>query len=136
MQENSVLAFNVGDKAVVDKVITTNHITFTTYFKKTPQSSRIVLPIASWIVVRIKETGQQFDLSFPEQLSSQPLNNLAQNIWPQGISLYQVITKEREKIVHNSVSTDERKNVTKGGLTLVWSNSDIYPSDNKSNTPP
>ena len=76
------LAFNIGPKAVMEKQITTQHISFTTFFRHLPQPEKIILPVGAWVAVRVQETTHHFDLSFPEHLSKTP-----QDMWPQGINL-------------------------------------------------
>ena len=78
------LAFNVGQKAVLEKQITTHGISFTTFFKEHLHPERIVLPMECWVAVRVQETGHQFDLSFVELLQGQ---DKGMGVWPDGIGL-------------------------------------------------
>lgn len=80
------LAFNVGARAITDKQITTQHMAFYTYFKDSPLPQYIVLPVESWASVRVKETGQTFDLSFVEHLDAD--TNMGEGVWPAGIVLH------------------------------------------------
>lgn len=75
------LSFNVSPKAVFDKVISTDGLVFSTYFRHCAMPQRISLPAASWRAVRVKETNQYFDLAFPEQF----LQNFVH--WPLGVHL-------------------------------------------------
>ena len=113
------LAFNISQKAVIEKQITTQQITFTTYFTKHPHPAQIVLPTESWVAVRVKETGHHFDLSFAENTLAQ--DNTYDHIWPLGILLHQ--QEHMGNIVVDDMDVRLSKNTKKtGNLRLVWSN--------------
>ena len=105
------LAFNVSSKAVVEKTITTEGIEFVTYFKNKSNPERVFLPISCWKGVRIKETMQQMDLSFPETLEHQFIR------WPEGISLAPPQQTVPMAPQPKDVSSSGRK---ASQLSLVW----------------
>ena len=108
------MAFNVSSKAVLEKNISTEGLTFVTYFKNKNDPERVFLPISCWKHIRIKETNQQFDLSFQESLEHQFLR------WPNGISLstpQDVAQFEKHDDQLASIISGNRK---KGQLSLVW----------------
>lgn len=130
---NNLLAFKVGDKSVHNRVITTEHITFKTYFQASISLEDVLLPVDCWVSVRIKEAPYVFDLSFTENLSA-PIEH-RESIWPMGIPLlknpltatngpYEKGLNTPSKII--SAPTRIRK---KAVLSLVWSDGQRVQKD-------
>lgn len=122
---NNLLAFKVGDKSVHNRVITTEHVTFKTYFQGSVALEDVLLPVECWVSVRIKEAPYVFDLSFTENLSA-PIEN-RDSIWPMGIPLL------KNPLIEANTSYDKGLNIPskiisaptrirkKAVLSLVWS---------------
>lgn len=75
------MAFNIGFKAITDKVITTDHLSFYAFFPQMNEPQYISLPIETWIGIRIKETNDFFNFDFHENLLQQKQTH---QIWPNG----------------------------------------------------
>ena len=80
------LSFNVGRKAVTERRITSDDISFITFFRNSPHPARLVLPQEAWIRLRVKETGQTFSLSFTE--ATERRDDGVGVVWPEGIALH------------------------------------------------
>ena len=89
LQEYDQVAFNVGDKAVMHRKITTQGIGFSTFLLHNTHLNEVFLSLKGWKVLRIKETGEVFDLRFEEQISQQVnANNGKTTSFPSGIVLH------------------------------------------------
>lgn len=87
LQEYGQVAFNVSDKAIVHRKITTEGVSFSTHIAHNAHMNDIFLSVGGWKQVKIKETGDVFDLNFDESLTSHQANE-AYDLFPKGIFLH------------------------------------------------
>ena len=114
------LAFKLSDKAIIERAITTDHIMFKTPFQQSQQWETVVLPVDSWVSLRITEIGHVFDFAFPEHISA--VYNKEHGIWPMGLFTHKSSfalngPEERTTTPAPSLRACKRRPV----LSLVWS---------------
>lgn len=116
------MAFQLSDKAISDRAITTEHIMFKTPFPQSKNWETVVLPVDSWVSLKIAEVGHVFDFSFPEHILSS--HNKGQGIWPMGLFTHKTLFSTNGPIERVAITpqppalqTCKRRTV----LSLVWS---------------
>ncbi len=107
------LFFNVGSKAISNKIISTESFNFDAYIRSLSNMHEISLPLNSITQIKIKETEQVFNLDFKEECENGSIQ------WPQGIDLTKpYLAKNKTLSQSKSQSNIVHK---KPNLSLVWS---------------
>ena len=117
------LAFKLTDTVIRNRSITTEQLSFQTCFPPSPVWETVVLPIDSWISLRVNEIPYVFDFSFPEHLLAE--QNGLLGFWPAGIFTQKSSlpinsgdARERDSSVATPVLRSCKR---RPALSLVWS---------------
>lgn len=117
---NNPLAFKLSDKAISERSITTDCITFNTPFPQSQKWETVALPTECWISLRIVEVGHVFDFSFPEHILSQYNKDLG--VWPLGVfgnkASFSINGPEEKSATPSPILRDCKR---RPALSLVWS---------------
>ena len=125
---NNPLAFKLSDKAISERCITTDCITFNTPFPQSTKWEAVSLPAECWMSLRIVEIGHIFDFAFPEHILAQ--HNKDHGVWPLGVFSHKSsfsVNGPEEKVSSSSLLGHHaehpvlRECKRRPALSLVWS---------------